>query len=253
MSDRRLALVTGGSSGIGAATAEELARQGHDLVIVGRDRRRLDAVGRAVEQQGVTATTVVAELTGPAPEIAEAVEQAGRLDVFVHSAGDARSGTIEELDDDDWAAAFATKLGGAVRVTRMVAPPLRRSSTGAIVYVSGGAGLRPGPRHAAMGAVNAALLNLARSTALLLAEDGVRVNAVAPGPVRTPRWGRLLAEASTSGHEPAHVEADVVAGIPMGRIATAAQVAQVIAWLASPGASHLTGVIVPVDGGASIS
>ena len=249
----RVALVTGASRGIGRAVASTLAAEGCDLVLVARTAADLERAAADVRATGRAVVTVPVDLRDPAAAatVLETVRTTfGGLDVLVNNAGAARGGDVLTLSDDDWDDAFALKLFGAMRLTRALWPSLSERR-GAVVNVVGTAARTPSADFAAGGAVNAALAHLTRTLALTGLRDGVRVNAVHPGPVLTERLERLLDdEAAALGTTRSEVEAR---RRPDTGYSTPQDCARVVAFLASPAATRVVGDDLTVDGGTSTS
>jgi NAD(P)-dependent dehydrogenase (short-subunit alcohol dehydrogenase family) len=240
----RIAVVTGAASGIGAATARRFAADGLELCLVDRSAARLRDV--AAELGGAH---VVADVTEPGA--AERVlAESGGVDVLVPAAGAIIRRTAEETTDADWDAAVAVNLTATFRFCRAAVPVMRERGGGAIVTVGSGWGLVAGPRALAYAATKAAVVNLTRALAIDHGPDGIRANCVCPGDTDTKLLHDELAQL---GEE---VEAGIAASAasrPLGRIATPAQIAAAIAWLASDEAGHVTGTTLVVDGGSLAS
>lgn len=248
------ALVTGATRGIGAATAQVLAEEGANVALVARTQDDLERTASALRDgYGVEVVTVPADLRDSSAcraAVASAVESLGVLDIVANIAGDAPAGRLEELRDEEWEAAFSLKFLGTVAVTRAALPHLRASPAGSVVNIAGVAGWQPQPHQVALGAVNAAIINLSRALARDVARGRVRVNVVVPGPTRTGRWDDLVASlARSKGLSPEVAESIALEEVPDGRPASPAEVARAIAFLASPTSSHINGVALEVDGG----
>ncbi|MFJ1604670.1 SDR family NAD(P)-dependent oxidoreductase [Streptomyces sp. NPDC088253] len=232
------ALVTGGASGIGLASARLLAAQGARVAVL--DRAEAAPEGFAVH--------VRADI-GDDPSVVTAVERAvsalGRLDVLVNSAGIGAQGGIEDNTDDEWHRVLDINVLGLVRVTRAALPSLRASAHAAIVNISSIAAAAGLPQRALYSAGKGAVLSLTRAMAADLLPERIRVNAVSPGTADTPWVNRLLDRAD----DPAAERVALAARQPHGRLVSADEVAAAVAYLASPGAASTTGTALAVDGG----
>jgi NAD(P)-dependent dehydrogenase (short-subunit alcohol dehydrogenase family) len=249
----RVAFIAGGSSGIGLATAAQLAAQGFRVTVAGRDEARLAAVRAQLSGTGHGLETIAMDITDDASCAAAVdgvVERHGGLDVLVNSVGSAPSGTFDQVAPAAWAAALDGKVLGAVRLMSGVLPVMRAGGYGRIVNVAGTAGVEPDPWMPVAGAANAALLAVTKAASLQLAADGITVNAVLPGPTRTGRWeGLVRAHAEREGLPDAAARAELERRIPTGRPAEPADIAAYIGFLASEPAGHITGTGLAVDGG----
>jgi NAD(P)-dependent dehydrogenase (short-subunit alcohol dehydrogenase family) len=247
------ALVTGGSRGIGLATAHVLSREGGRVAIAAREGAALDEAAREIEAAtGKRPFTVRADCTNPA-DVAAMVDAAGAalggLDILVNSVGAARGGHFVDLAEEDWAESIASKLMGEIRCCRQALPLLRRSGAGVIINVTGQRGKQPDALALPASVTNAGLATFIVGLAQAEAPRGVRVVGVSPGPVETRRiHGIFETEARLAGVSVEMVRERWVASVPLGRIARVEEVADVIVFLASPRASFVTGTIVQVDG-----
>jgi NAD(P)-dependent dehydrogenase (short-subunit alcohol dehydrogenase family) len=250
---KSVALVTGGSSGIGRAVAELLAVQGASVAVCSVDAAEAGAVTDAMTARGLTAVPAPADVRDPgsvAAAVQTTVDTFGSLDTLVTCAGIQAYGTAADTDEQTWDEVFAVNVKGVFLAARAALPHLRRSARGAIVIVSSVQALATQAGVAAYAASKGALNALTRSMAIDEAAYGVRVNAVCPGSVDTPmlrRSARLFSDGSEAGM--VQTMDGWGRSHPLGRVAQASEVAEVVGFLASPRGSFVTGEDVRVDGG----
>lgn len=252
----RRALITGGSLGIGRATAAELAAEGVDVAIVARDRGRLDAAAQELSSNSGGKVIAIPGDIGNADDIARVVDEAsaalGGIDILVNNAGSSPAGRIEDLDDDTWMASFELKFMGYMRLSRAVLPAMRAQKWGRIVNIIGGGGHSPRPGYILGGAYNAALINFTRALGKSAAPDGVLVNGINPSSIDTPRWASLMEQRSKfEGKSPDEINAGIEANIPVGRLGTSEDIAGLVAFLCSERAEFLAAININADGGAA--
>nr|WP_311132647.1 SDR family oxidoreductase [Nonomuraea gerenzanensis] len=230
------AVVTGGGSGIGLATAQALAGRGMTVACLDLNPPGEPFVGIKAD---------VADDAQVRAAVAEAAERMGGIDVLVNNAGIGAQGTIEDNPDSEWHRVFDVNVLGMVRVARAALPYLRRSEHAAIVNTCSIAATAGLPQRALYSATKGAVLSLTLAMAADHLREGIRVNCVNPGTADTPWVGRLLDAAD----DPEAERAALNARQPMGRLVTAEEVAAAIAYLASPESASTTGTALAVDGG----
>ena len=236
-----VAVVTGGASGIGAATAKLLVERGARVAVLDRDVADVDWTAFAAVSCDVTSTAAVDAA------ISDVVSRLGGIDILVNNAGIGAVGDVTENGDDEWHRVLDVNVVGIARVTRAAMPHLRESPHAAIVNTCSVVATVGVPQRAVYAASKGAVAALTLAMAADHVADGVRVNAVTPGTADTPWVERLLEQ---SGDAAAAAEA-LRARQPMGRLVTADEVAYAIAYLASPMSASTTGTILSVDGGMS--
>jgi NAD(P)-dependent dehydrogenase (short-subunit alcohol dehydrogenase family) len=232
------ALVTGGASGIGLATAQLLAERGAHVAV-------LDLNPSAVEKPLLAHRADVTDDASVRAAVTAAAAELGGLDILVNNAGIGAQGTVEDNDDDQWHHVFDVNVLGMVRTARAALPQLRDSSHAAIVNTCSIAATAGLPQRALYSATKGAVYSLTLAMAADHIRDGIRVNCVNPGTADTPWIGRLLDAAP----DPAAERGALEARQPTGRLVTAQEVAGAIAYLASPLSGATTGTALAVDGG----
>jgi 3-oxoacyl-[acyl-carrier protein] reductase len=240
--DGRVAIVTGGSRGIGAAIAALLAEHGAAVVVSGRDAVRMQQAVQALEERGASVHGVVADAAKreDADRLVEAAkERYGRLDLLVNNAGITRDGLLIRMKDDDWDRVMDVNLRGAFLMTRAAAKVMIRQRSGRIVNIASTAGAMGNPGQANYSAAKAGLIGLTKATARELAHWGILVNAVAPGLIETDMAAAISAEAREA----------LLAQVPLKRIGSAREVAEMVGFLAGDGAAYVTGQVFHVNGG----
>lgn len=241
----KVAFITGGGSGIGAATAVRFAQEGAYVVICGRRIEPLLAVVEQIKAQGGQAEAVVADVSQEA-EIVSALravaERHGRLDVLVNNAMAYTWGAIEAMTTEQWHANFSTSVDGTFWGTR-TALQLMKAQGGSIVNLSSICGVLGTAWMSGYSAAKAAVINFSRAAAAEGAPDGIRVNVVIPAVVETPATQQMLDDATA--------RRNTEKLIPMGRVGQAEELANAILFLACDQSSYITGATLPVDGGRS--
>jgi len=237
-------LVTGASSGIGAAVAIAFAEAGWSVMAAGRDEARLAEVAD-VSDNISTWSGDLEESEDCEELIADTIDEFGNIDCLVNSAGILLRGTTEDTSDDDWRDTLTVNLDIAFYLSRAALPHLLQAE-GSIVNISSYWGLKAGERAVAYCASKGGLIMMTRAMALDHAADGLRINAVCPGGVDTPM---LAAGADESDKDVDTFLADVADHSPNGRIASPEDIATLVMFLASDAARHITGTAIPIDGG----
>ena len=243
--DGKVALITGGNSGIGRATAALFAEEGAAVVLTGRNRERGEQVAQAINDAGGKAMFIRADVR-VAEDCRQAVEQTlerfGRIDVLFNNAGVYYPKTVLECTEEEWDETIDSSLKGAFLMSKYALPSMIERGSGSIIHNSSGWGILGGDRAAAYCAAKGGLVVMAKAMAIDHGRDGIRVNCVCPGPTDTP----LMKE------QPEKVIEALKKMIPLRRIAEPNDVANVIAFLCSREANYVTGQIVSASGGLTM-
>jgi NAD(P)-dependent dehydrogenase (short-subunit alcohol dehydrogenase family) len=246
------AIVTGASRGIGRAIALRLASEGANVAICARDRDALQEAAREIEASGVRVAAVPLDLRlGESADrlVREAYAAFEKIDILVNNAGATKRGEFLELTEDDWTDGFALKFFGAVGVTRCAWPHIREQS-GSVLNIIGVGGRTPGPQFTIGGSVNAALLSFTKAMADVGVRDGVQVNAINPGSVRTSRFARMVQQiAERDNIDTAAAEAELVRHARITRIGDPDDIANLALFILSPEGRFLQGALIDMDGG----
>jgi 3-oxoacyl-[acyl-carrier protein] reductase len=240
--DGKIAIVTGGTRGIGGAVAALLAEHGAAVVVSGRDAGRLERAVQELQERGASVLGVVADAgkREDADRLAESArERFGRIDILVNNAGITRDGLLIRMKDDDWDRVMDTNLRGAFLMTRAAAKVMVRQRSGRIINIASTAGAMGSAGQANYSAAKAGLIGLTKSNARELAHWGILVNAVAPGLIETDMAAAVPAEAREA----------LLAQVPLKRIGSAREVAEMVGFLAGDGAAYVTGQVFHVNGG----
>ena len=244
----KVALITGGTSGIGSATAALLAREGAAVVLTGRNRERGEKVAQDINDAGGTAMFIRSDVR-IAEECRQAVEQTlerfGRIDVLFNNAGVLYAKTVPDCTEEEWDETIDSSLKGAFLMSKYALPSMIERGRGSIIHTSSGWGILGGDRAAAYCAAKGGLVVMAKAMAIDHGPDGIRVNCVCPGDIETPM---LPDDAKKRGMS----WEDYMAGAsdrPLGRVGTAEEIARAVLFLASDDSSFVTGEALVVDGG----
>jgi 3-oxoacyl-[acyl-carrier protein] reductase len=250
----KIALVTGGSLGIGKGIARVLAKEGVDVAICARRKEPLEAAADEIRREsGRKVLAIPADLTKREDAehfINAAARHFGRIDILVNNAGSAPGGVIETIDEDGWMQGLQLKFMGYVRCLKAALPIMRQQGGGRVVNLIGNDGVKDSYWEIVPGACNAAGQNLTKALAGQYGKHNISFVAVNPGPVRTERWDGLVKAMSRDMKIP-YEKADTLApkSIPLGRIAEVDEVANLVAYLASPLAHFVNGTMIEIDGG----
>lgn len=250
----RVAVVTGASLGIGAATVSRLAAEGASVAFCARTTTDVEALAERVGSNGKAAkgySVDMSQATEIDAFIASVQNDLGPIDVLVNNVGSSPSRNFLYMADDDWRELFELNLMSAVRCSRLVIPPMRERGDGRIVMISSAAAKYPTPDLIDYSASKAAMIAVGKALANKYGRDGVLVNSVLPGLVDTPMWDRATQEISdATGREPEAIRSDIAKDVPVGRYGHPEEVADVVTFLCSSRASYINGTTITVDGGA---
>jgi len=247
----KVAIVTGGSQGIGKAAALRLAAEGASVVIAARGRELLDQVALEIRAAGGRVAAVQADVSRAedcARLVAEAVKAFGRLDILVNNAGTSATGEFESVTDDIWQADFELKLFAAIRLARLAIPHMKRQGGGRIVNITNIGAKQPRAKSMPTTVTRAAGLAFTKALSKEFAPHQILVNTVCIGLVRAGQHERKAAKAGIALEQ---FYANMGKDIPLGRVGRAEEVANAIAFLASEAASYITGTSINLDGGTS--
>ena len=253
----KVAVITGGSRGIGKAIARRLAEEGTDVVISARTTETLELAAKEIsEATGRRAVSVAADLStieGCETLHKEALSAFDQIDILVNCAGATKSGPFLELSDETWQEGFDLKFFGAVRLSRIFWPQLVERH-GSVVHIIGGMARTPNPNFAIGGSVNAALANFGKALAGLGLVDDVNVNMIHPGQIQTERLDEIMAaQAAQLGRTPEEVLSETIQRQGIRRLGTTEDVAELAVFLCLPRSRHIQGTAISVDGGATKS
>jgi len=250
----KVAVITGGSKGIGYASADTFLREGAHVAICARNRARLEeAAGELWEEGEAEVLPVQADMgnRGDVKRLMKTVyDRFGRLDILVNCAGSSPGGLLEDLTEEQWLTSVNLKFMGYVRAMTEAIPYMLRTGGGRIVNVIGNDGVKPAYFELTPSAANAADIAVTQALAEQYGPKGILINGVNPGPVATDRWDGLEKQiAKDKGITQDEAHALALKSLPLGRICTVQEVADVVVFVASERASYLNGAMITVDGG----
>ena len=248
----KVSIVTGASRGIGRAIALRLAQEGSALVLAARDKDALAKVASEAEATGVLALPIAIDLrtaNSPSAVVKATLDAYGAIDIVVNNAGATKRGDFLELTDADWLDGFALKFFGAVRLTREAWPHLK-ARKGSVLNIVGGGGRTPGADFTIGGSVNGACLSFTKALSDIGIRDGVQVNAINPGRIRTERFHKMVAAlAAEEGCDADTAMQDIIRKANIVRLGEPEDVANLAAFMLSPASRFLHGSMIDLDGG----
>ncbi len=243
------ALITGGSKGIGLATAQLLAEEGCDLVLSARGEAALEAAAVAIRARHQVRVEIVAADLARRDDVLRVAEFAAAPDILVNNAGAIPPGNLLDVDGERWRAAWDLKVFGFIDLTRALYARMREAGGGVIVNVIGAAGEKFPPDYIAGTAGNAALMAFTRALGHSSAKDGIRVVGINPGATETERLVMLQRDRAARTLGDPERWREMFAAMPFGRAAAPAEIAAAVAFLASPRSGYTSGTILTIDGG----
>jgi NAD(P)-dependent dehydrogenase (short-subunit alcohol dehydrogenase family) len=247
----KIAVVTGGTQGIGRATALRLAQEGANVAICARSQADLERVGAELQKTGVQALALQADMSKAADIerfMKAVVDRFGRIDILVNNAGTSKRGAFLELTDEEWEADLELKVFGAIRCTRLAVPHMKKNGGGRIVNITISSAKQPGAGSYPTSVSRAAGLAITKALSKEFAADNILVNTVCIGRIKSGQHERRYTKAGISAEQ---YYAESAKGIPMGRVGEAEEVGNVITFLVSDAASYVTGSSINLDGGMS--
>jgi NAD(P)-dependent dehydrogenase (short-subunit alcohol dehydrogenase family) len=243
------ALITGGSKGIGQATANVLADEGCDLVLVARDQQALDQTADAIRgRRQVSVTTIAADLSTD-EAVRKIARQAGDIDILVNNAGAIPPGGLLDVDNETWRRAWDLKVFGFISLSRAVYASMAARKSGVIINVIGAAGEKFPSGYIAGAAGNASLIAFSRALGRSSTADGIRVVGINPGAIATARQEMLMRDRAKKQLGDAERWREMFKGLPFGRAGKPEEIGYAVAFLASPLSGYTSGTIVTIDGG----
>lgn len=242
-------LITGAGSGIGAASAQYFSQQGHQVVLVGRTKSKLHAVSETLKTDCHTLECDLTNENDTKSMVAKSIERFPNLGILINNAGIFERGLFEDSSDDMWRRIFESNLLAPLRLSKFLIPHFRKMGGGSILNIASTAGLRPVSGMTAYSSLKASLISLTQSLALELSVDQIRVNCICPGIVETP----LVTSKHISGLDLENLRETWAKMHPLGRVGKPSDIAFGIYQLTCSEASWITGVVLPIDGGISLT
>lgn len=242
------AVITGGSKGIGRATAEVLAAEGCDLLLAARDATTLEQTATAIRERHQIRVEIIAADLSTNAGVQSVAEAAGAFDILVNNAGAIPAGSLTVVDDSTWRQAWDLKVFGFISLCRAVYPMFAKRHSGVIVNIIGAAGERFDPNYITGSTGNAALMAFTRAAARGSHADGIRIVGINPGPVMTSRLETLQRVRAERELGDAERWPELLKGMPFGRAASPEEIGAAVAFLASPRSAYTSGTILTIDG-----
>ncbi|MEA5536959.1 SDR family oxidoreductase [Crocosphaera sp. XPORK-15E] len=255
----KVALVTGSSAGIGYAIAEKLALEGCQLIICGRNQKRLEEAEQKLARFSGKILKFVADIQQEPDSkllVQESLKQLGKIDILINNSEGAKfdNEAVENISKNQWNDAFSGKLMGYIRMTNLVLPTMKQQKWGRIINIVGSSGKEPSARLIKSGVANAGLINFTKAVATQVAPWNILVNTVNPGLIDTPRHQEFINMfAQQENKSVNYLVENINNSIPLGRRGSPDEVANLVVFLASECSSYITGVAISVDGGGSSS
>ncbi|MAI06857.1 MAG: hypothetical protein CBC47_06935 [Alphaproteobacteria bacterium TMED87] len=250
----KTAIVAGASKGIGASTAIELAKEGCNIVLVARNKEKLQQLEEKISSQYQVKTLSIAtdikDFKNCKLINQMSIASFSKVDILVNSAGASQGGIFWEIDDHIWEESFELKVLGTIKMIKAVLPDMIKHKSGRIVNIIGNTGKQPSPRLLPGSSANAALLTINKGLGEELAPHGIVVNAINPGPTKTERWITLMEKLSKDTKRKIEdIENDFIKDIPLNKLANPEDIAKIVIFLASNAAANMTGTCITADGG----
>ena len=250
----KTAIIAGASKGIGASTAFELAKEGCNIVLVARNKEKLEQLERKIyskyQVKILSIATDIRDISNCEIVNQTSISSFSKIDILINSVGASQGGIFWEIDDHIWEESFDLKVLGTIKMIKAVLPDMIKRKSGRIVNIIGNTGKQPSPRLLPGSSANAALLTINKGLGEELAPHGIVVNAINPGPTKTERWVKLMEKLSKdTNRRIEEIENDFIKDIPLNKLAKPEDIAKIVIFLASDAAANMTGTCITADGG----
>jgi hypothetical protein len=247
----KLALITGASRGIGRAVAEALGAEGCDLVLTSRTAADLDSAKVALEKRGKMSVRTIAADLSDSSTVGRLAKEFPAIDILINNAGAIPGGQLTEIDEARWRAAWDLKVFGTINMTRAFYPLMKARGGGVIINVIGNAARTRDPEYICGVTANAGLTAFTQSLGSTSLRDGIRVNAVSPGPTATDRLVGLASKKAQERFSDPKRWPELFTSVPGGRVGEPEEIASMVAFLASPKSNYTSGAVITLDAGVS--